>query len=100
MNEEDVLPGNQRRRTFEVISEFEAFRDQEEDYAPDPHVILLNNLVFADLDAWRGKHRDGVEIVKFTFGTTWFYISRSIFIRSTRKTTVPEFNKKHGLKSI
>jgi hypothetical protein len=52
------------------------------------------------LDAWRGKHRDGVEIVKFTFGTTWFYISRSIFIRSTRKTTVPEFNKKHGLKSI
>jgi hypothetical protein len=100
MTEEEISPGNQRRHSFEVTSKFTAFRDQEEDYAPDPHMISANNLVFADLDAWRGKLRDGVEIVKFAFGTTWFYAPRSTFIKSTCKTTVPEFNKKYGFKSI
>ena len=94
MDENDILPGTESRDAYEVMSEFEAFQDQEEGYAPDPHIIPTRNLVFADLNAWRGKRREGKEIVKFYFGMTRFYVALSTFTKSTHKTTVEEFNKK------
>jgi hypothetical protein len=99
MDKNDIPAGNEHRDAYEVISEFEAFGDQEEGYAPAPRDIPARNLVFADLNAWRGKWREGTEIVKFFFGISRFYVALATFASSTRKTTVEEFNKKRGVTS-
>jgi len=78
--------GMQSRNRYEVTSEFEAFRDQAEGYAPDPHTIKAHTHVFADPDFWRDKPREGREIVKFFYGETLFYVEHSIFIGATRPT--------------
>jgi hypothetical protein len=79
--------GMESRDRYEVMSRFEAFRDQEEGYAPEPHTIEAHIPVFADPEFWRDKPRDGQEIVKFTYGATFFYVARSTFIRSTRQAS-------------
>jgi hypothetical protein len=79
------------RSPYEVLRAFTAYLVQsEEDYAPTEQAIRPGSVLFADPDYWKGRPRDGQEIIQFFCAMTRFYVDRQTFLGSTRRTSIAD----------
>jgi hypothetical protein len=77
------------RTPYAVTRAFTAFRVQkEEGSAQDQERVETGLILFADPEFWKGKLRQGQEVIQFTRDTARLYVDRRTFMSSTRRTVL------------
>jgi hypothetical protein len=68
--------------TMAILFDKDAFESDDQDFGVDEVVVRAGSTVFADLEAWRGEHWKGEEIVSFFSELQRCYTNRDRFLSS------------------
>jgi hypothetical protein len=87
------------RSRYEVTSSFVAFvLQREQGFAPTPHTMKAENILFADPEFDRKKMWEGETVVIFLCETEKYCVSRETFLRSTRRAELARFPGPSGVR--